>query len=48
MAVLTGSGECTGGGTGVFKDRKCTFTEKGTVDVNTGIFEVKLSGTYTR
>jgi hypothetical protein len=48
IALLTGSGKCVAGGTGAFKDRKCTFTEKGTFDVNTGIFDLKLTGTYTR
>jgi hypothetical protein len=48
IAVLTGSGECIAGGTSVFKHQKCKFTETGTLNVNTGIFEVKLKGTYTR
>jgi len=48
IAVLTGSGHCIAGGTGAFKDRQCKFAEMGTVDVNTGIFDVKLTGTYTR
>jgi hypothetical protein len=48
IAVLAGSGECIAGGTGAFKDRKCTFTEKGTLDVNTGIFDLRLKGAYTR
>lgn len=48
IAVLTGSGHCIAGGTGAFKHRKCKFAEMGTLDVNTGIFEVKLTGTYTR
>jgi hypothetical protein len=47
IAVLTGSGKCIAGGTGAFKDRKCAFAEKGTLSVNTGIFDVKLKGTYT-
>jgi hypothetical protein len=29
------------------KDRKCKFAEMGTPSVNTGIFDVKLTGTYT-
>ncbi|MGA2015092.1 MAG: hypothetical protein ABSH51_31815 [Solirubrobacteraceae bacterium] len=48
IAVLTGSGRCIAGGTGAFKDQKCKFAEMGTLDVNTGIFDVKLTGTYTR
>ena len=47
VAVLTGSGECIAGGTRVFEHQKCKFTETGTYNVNTGIFEVKLAGTYT-
>jgi hypothetical protein len=48
VALLTGTGECIAGGTRVFEDQKCNFTETGTYNVNTGIFEVKLAGTYTR
>ncbi len=46
IAVLTGRGVCIAGGTGAFKDRQCTFTEKGTLDVNTGIFDLRLKGAY--
>ena len=45
--MLTGSGECIAGGTRVFEHQKCKFTETDTYNVNTGIFEVKLAGTYT-
>jgi hypothetical protein len=48
VAVLTGSGECIAGGTGVFKHQTCKFTETGTYNVNTSIFDVELKGTYTR
>ena len=47
IAVLTGSGQCIAEGTGAFKDRDCAFVEQGTVDVNTGIFDVNLKGAYT-
>jgi hypothetical protein len=30
-----------------FEHQKCKFTEPGTYNVNTGVFEVKLAGTYT-
>jgi hypothetical protein len=46
--VLTGSGRCIAGGTRAFKQENCKFTKTGTFNTNTGIFEVKLEGTYTQ
>ena len=48
IAVLTGSGRCIAGGTRAFKRENCRFTETGTFNTNTGIFAVKLKGTYTQ
>jgi type II secretory pathway pseudopilin PulG len=44
-ATLTGSGKDIGG-TGKAKGLTSTYTYTGTVNINTGAFQVKLTGTY--
>jgi hypothetical protein len=45
-ATLTGSGHDVGG-TGTAKRLRSTYTYRGTFNLNTGIFNVTLTGTYT-
>jgi hypothetical protein len=48
ISSLTGTGKCIGGGTGVHKHEKCSYTFKGTYNTKTTITEVKATGTWTR
>ena len=44
----TGSGTCTGPGTGVHKQEKCSYTFTGTLNSNTNVLSFNITGTTTR
>ncbi len=48
ISSLTGTGKCAGGGTGVHKHEKCTYTFKGSYNNLTTLTAVKATGTDTR
>jgi hypothetical protein len=48
ISVVTGSGKCLPGGTGVHKHETCSLTMRGTFDTKTTITSVKTTGIKTR
>jgi hypothetical protein len=44
ISVVTGSGKCLAGGTGVHKREKCSFTAKGTYNTKTTITSLTVTG----
>jgi hypothetical protein len=48
MVPITGSGKCVKGGTGVYKGEKCNYTFTGTLNPNTNVVALNITGTMTR
>ena len=48
MIPVTGSGKCVQGGTGVHKGEKCNYTYAGTLNPNTNVVNLNITGTTTR
>ena len=48
MIPITGSGKCVKGGTGVYKGGKCNYTFTGTLNPNTNVVAINITGTTTR
>jgi hypothetical protein len=48
MVPITGSGKCVKGGTGAYKGEKCNYTFTGTLNPNTNVVALNITGTTTR
>jgi hypothetical protein len=48
LTPYSGSGKCTGPGTGVHKHEQCSYTYTGTLNSTTQVVEFSVSGTTTR
>jgi hypothetical protein len=48
LITFTGTGKCTGPGTGVHKHEKCRYTYEGTLDPETSVVHFKVTGTIAR
>lgn len=48
LTPITGSGKCTGPGTGVHKNEKCSYTYTGALNPTTAAVEFNITGTTTR
>jgi hypothetical protein len=45
MIPITGSGKCVKGGTGAYKGEKCNYTYTGTLNPNTNVVKINITGT---
>ena len=48
MIPITGSGKCVKGGSGASKGGKCHYTFTGTLNPNTNVLKVNITGTTTK
>jgi hypothetical protein len=48
LTPYSGTGKCTGPGTGVHKHEQCNYTYTGTLNSTTQVVEFSISGTTTR
>jgi hypothetical protein len=48
MIPISGSGKCVKGGTGAYKGAKCNYTYTGTLNPNTNVVRINITGTTNR